>query len=169
MTGPLVVSFWMRAAVTFVDTAYAATLGDAAVAAIGLAVPFEFLMIAVWVGTSTGLTSAFSRSMGAGANRRVEQYRRIAWKIIWVTAPVFTLIGVGCWFLAPRWGFEADVSRNFQIYGTVLIAGCAWTTFWSMLPDSLIKAHQATRATMWARHLDQHRQRRAQHPVPVRL
>ncbi len=42
---PLVVSFWMRAAFTFVDTIYASTLGDSAVAAIGLSLPFEFLMV----------------------------------------------------------------------------------------------------------------------------
>ena len=52
LAAPLVVSFWMRSAFTLVDTVYAATLGDAAVAAIGLAVPFEYLMIAVWVGLS---------------------------------------------------------------------------------------------------------------------
>ena len=57
MAAPLVVSFWMRSLFTFVDTIYAATLGDASVAAIGLSLPFEFLMIAVWVGLSTGLTS----------------------------------------------------------------------------------------------------------------
>ena len=26
----------------------------------------------------------------------------------------------------------------------------AWTTFWSIIPDSLVKAHQDTRSTMWA-------------------
>ncbi|MFQ5767171.1 MAG: hypothetical protein ACE5ID_04230, partial [Acidobacteriota bacterium] len=41
MSAPLVFSFWMRAAFNFVDTAYAATLGDAAIAAIGLAIPLE--------------------------------------------------------------------------------------------------------------------------------
>ena len=42
MAAPLVVSFWMRSAFTFVDTAYAATIGGAAIAAIGLTAPFEF-------------------------------------------------------------------------------------------------------------------------------
>ena len=49
MAAPLVVSFWMRALFTFVDAIYAASVGDAAVAAIGLSFPFEFLMIAIWV------------------------------------------------------------------------------------------------------------------------
>ena len=60
MAAPLVLSFWMRAAVTFVDTIFASRLGDAAVAAIGLTVPLEFVMIGVWVGLSTGLTSQLS-------------------------------------------------------------------------------------------------------------
>ena len=70
MTLPLVVSFWMRSLFTFVDTIYASTLGDAAVAAIGLSLPFEFLMIAVWVGLSTGLTSRLLAGDGRAAGRR---------------------------------------------------------------------------------------------------
>src|SRR5881396_3911357 len=81
MAAPLVVSFWMRSLFTFVDTVYASTLGDASVAAIGLSIPFEFLMIAVWVGLSTGLTSNLSRAMGARQGERVEQHLRVAWRL----------------------------------------------------------------------------------------
>jgi len=150
MAAPLIVSFWMRAAVTFVDTIYASFLGDAAVAAIGLTVPVEFLMIAIWIGLSTGLTSALSRAMGAVEHAKVEQYLQAAWKMVWIAAPVFTVIGGAVWFLAPRSGLSDEVARSFQVYGTVLIAGSAITTFWSVIPDSVIKAHQDTRSTMWA-------------------
>ena len=93
LAAPLVVSFVMRAAFTFVDTVYAALIGDEAVAAIGLTVPFEFLMIAVWVGVSTGLTSGLSRAMGAREGRRIEQYQRVTWVIVlWIT-PLFGLVG----------------------------------------------------------------------------
>ena len=75
MAAPLIVSFWMRAAFSLVDTFYAATIGDAAVAAIGLTVPFEFLMIAVWVGLSTGLTVlSFSSHGRAAAGDQIHQY-----------------------------------------------------------------------------------------------
>ncbi len=150
MTAPLVVSFWMRAAVTFVDTIFAAILGDASVAAIGLVVPLEFLMIAVWVGLSTGLTSGLSRAMGEGQGAKIAQYLRICWRAIAVIAPGFTLLGVAIWFVAPRLNLEADVAAAFQVYGTVMIVGSAFTTFWSIVPDSLVKAHQDTRSTMWA-------------------
>jgi Na+-driven multidrug efflux pump len=150
MAAPLVVSFWMRAAVTFVDTIYAATIGDAAVAAVGLTLPLEFLMIAVWVGLSTGLTSRLALAMGAGNGRRVGQYVGIGWRAIAAVSPLFTIVGVGIWFTAEHLGLEADVARAFRVYGTVLIGGSAFTTFWSILPDSLVKAHQDTRSTMWA-------------------
>ena len=71
MSAPLIVSFVMRSVFTFVDTIYAAYEGDAAVAAIGLTFPFEFVMIAFWIGLSTGLTSALSRAMGAATPVRV--------------------------------------------------------------------------------------------------
>ena len=150
MAAPLVVSFWMRAAVTFVDTIYAAILGDAAVAAIGLVVPLEFLMIAVWVGLSTGLTSGLSRAMGERQGAKIAQYLRVCWHAIAVVAPGFTVLGAAIWFVAPLVNLEASVSRAFQVYGTVMIVGSAFTTFWSIVPDSLVKAHQDTRSTMWA-------------------
>jgi len=150
MAAPLVVSFWMRAAVTFVDTIFAAILGDAAVAAVGLAVPFEFLMLAVWVGLSTGLTSALARAMGARQGARIRQYTRACWRIILAMVPVFLALGGAIWAFAPRSGLAPETALAFQVYGTVLIGGSAFSVFWSVIPDSLIKAHQDTRSTMWA-------------------
>src|SRR5438093_12633118 len=89
MAAPLVISFWMRSLFTFVDTIYASTLGDASVAAIGLSIPFEFLMIAVWVGLSTGLTSNLARAMGAREGSRIDQYLKVAWRLVIAIVPVF--------------------------------------------------------------------------------
>lgn len=150
MAAPLVVSFVMRAAFTLVDTAYAATIGDSAVAAVGLTIPFEFLMIAVWVGLSTGLTSCLSRAMAARQGRKIEQYLAAAWKLVLATTPVFLAIGAGIAIAAPRLRLAPEVAREFAIYGSALVAGSALTTFWSVIPDSIVKAHQDTRSTMWA-------------------
>src|SRR5262245_40356555 len=88
MAAPLVVSFWMRSLFTFVDTIYASTLGDASVAAIGLSLPFEFLMIAVWVGLSTGLTSNLARAMGARPGDRIRQYLGSTWISVLAIVPL---------------------------------------------------------------------------------
>ncbi len=150
MAGPLVVSFVMRAAFTLVDTFFAATLGDAAVAAIGLAIPFEFLMIALWIGLSTGLTSNLSRAIGSRESDKLAQYISRARGLVFMLVPVFIAIGAGIWFLAPRMALGEDISGAFRIYGAVLIGGSAFTSFWSIVPDSIIKAHHDTRSTMWA-------------------
>ncbi len=150
MSAPLVVSFVMRALFTFVDTIYAATLGDAAVAAIGLSIPFEFLMIACWVGVSTGLTSCLSRAMGAREGARIEQVLATSRRIVWCLVPFFSAVGLGIYLLAPRTRLDQDVASLFAVYGGVLIGGSAFTAFWSILPDSIVKAHHDTRSTMWA-------------------
>ena len=152
MAAPLVVSFWMRAAFSFVDALYARWLGlgDAPVAAIGLSFPFEFLMIAVWVGLSTGLTSNLSRAMGAGEHDKVEQHLRVSTRLVWTCVPLFAAIGGSLWFLAPVLAPDPDVARQFAIYGTVLVGGSAFSMFWSVIPDSIVKAHGDTKATMWA-------------------
>jgi Na+-driven multidrug efflux pump len=150
MTVPLVVSFWMRSLFTFVDTYYASFLSDAAVAAIGLSFPFEFMMIAVWVGMSTGLTSNFSRAMGAGEETKLKQYLSATWTLVLLCVPAFLLLGAGCWVFAGKLSPDREVARQFAIYGSVLVGGSALTLFWSVLPDSIVKAHGDTKATMWA-------------------
>lgn len=152
MAAPLVVSFWMRALFSFVDALYARWLGqgDAPVAAIGLSFPFEFLMIAVWVGLSTGLTSNLSRAMGARENGKVEQHLRVTTRLVWLCVPVFAAIGGSLWLLAPVLAPDPAVARQFAIYGSVLIGGSAFSMFWSVIPDSIVKAHGDTKATMWA-------------------
>jgi MATE family, multidrug efflux pump len=150
MAAPVVVSFWMRSAFTFVDTAYAATIGDAAVAAVGLTIPFEFLMIACWVGMSTGLTSHLSQAIGARQGARIEQLLAVTRRIVWSLTPLFVLIAGAAVLWAPRMGLAPDVTRQFQIYCAVLIGGSAFNSFWSIIPDSIVKAHHDTRSTMWA-------------------
>jgi len=150
LAGPLVVSFWMRSLFTFVDTIYAATLGDDAVAAIGLSIPFEFAMIAVWVGLSTGLTSVLSRAMGARQDARIAQVLAASRALVLGCVPLFVVLGTAAVLLADRIAPTPEVARPFAIYGGVLLVGSAFSMFWSVIPDSIVKAHHDTKATMWA-------------------
>ena len=71
---PMALTQLGQIAMMVTDLALIGRLGDDAVAAVGLTIPLEFLMIAGWVGASTGLTSGLSRAMGAGHDAKVEQY-----------------------------------------------------------------------------------------------
>lgn len=150
MAAPLILSFWMRSLFTFVDTIYAKTLGDEAVAAIGLSIPFEFLMIALWVGVSTGLTSNLSRAMGAREGGRIEQLLEAARRIVWCLIPAFFALGVGVYLWAPHSNLPPRLALLFGVYVGVLVSGSALSSFWSIIPDSIVKAHHDTRSTMWA-------------------
>lgn len=151
MAGPLILSFQMRSLFTFVDLAFAATLGDAAIAAVGgLSFPYEILMIACWVGVSTGMTANLSQAMGRRQGARIEQILSVSRLIVWALVPVFSAIAVYIYFGAYHMGLDPALARQFSIYGCVLIGGSAFTAFWSIIPDSIIKAHHDTRSTMWA-------------------
>lgn len=150
---PLVLSFWLRAAFTWVDRIYASKLDgleDASQAAIGLAQPFEFLLIALWVGTSNGLTAKLAAAIGGGQGPLVEQWKRASRRIVACLIAIFVAVALGIWFGAHHVGLEPVIARQFQLYATVLVGGCAFTMFWSILPDSIVKAHQDTRTTMWS-------------------
>ena len=158
LSAPLVVSFWFRSAFAWIDPAFASTLvnadgesmGDASLAAIGLTLPFEFLMVAFWVGTSNGLTSRLAAAMGAEQHAKVEQLKRAARRITWGMNGIFLLLAAAIWNFAHSFGLDAEVANQFQIYATILVGGSAFTSFWSILPDSLVKAHQDTKTTMWS-------------------
>lgn len=150
LSGPLIISFWMRSAFGFVDTIYASALGDEAIAAIGLSVPFEFLFIAVWVGLSNGLTATLGEAFGARNGTRILALLQAAKMQTWVTVPLFVGLGLGIYFYAPHMGLAPELTRYFAVYTSVLVAGTGLTGFWSVIPDSLVKAHYNTHATMMA-------------------
>ncbi len=150
MAVPLVISFVMRSLFTMVDTVYAATLGDAAVAAIGLTIPLEFLMIASWVGFSNGLTSPLASAMGAREGGRIRRLLAASRRLTVALIPLFLAIGIAILAVAEHLGLPQETAAAFRIYGSVLVGGSAFTMFWSVIPDSIVKAHQDTRSTMWA-------------------
>lgn len=159
LTGPLIISFWLRSTFQWVDTFFAAELerlenlkglGDASIAAIGLALPFEFLSIACWVGTSNGLTAHLAAAMGAGEGQRIDQLKSAAWKIILVLAAAFVGLAAAIWAWTDVFISDPLLAQQFQIYAAIIVGGSALTSFWSILPDSIVKAHQDTRGTMWA-------------------
>ncbi len=150
LAAPLMVSFVLRSLFTLVDTFYAARLGDAAVAAIGLTIPLEMVFIAAWVGSSNALTALLGEAMGAQHGARIRQWIGVGYRLVGVLGPAFVLLGIGCWFAAPRLGLEPALARAFAIYAGVLIGGTGLSGFWSIVPDSIVKMHHDTRSTMIA-------------------
>jgi len=154
---PIAISFWARDLLSGgVDLVFASQLqgeegiGDASLAAIRLALPFNWLMIACWVGASNGLTSRLGAAMAAGESEKVEQLKAAALRIILALAALFVLLGAGIGLLAADLVPDPLTARQFRIYGMVLVAGTGLSSFWSVIPDSVVKAHRDTVTTMVA-------------------
>ncbi len=150
LAGPLVISFWIRDAFQLIDLPFASLLGEGSVAAIGLTQPLSFLLVACWVGASSGLTARLSQAMGSGEDERVDQLKLASRRIMAVLITVFAALGLAIWFGAEHLGLEPEVAGPFRIYASVFLISRAATGFWSILPDSLVKAHHDTQGTMWA-------------------
>src|SRR2546427_8722655 len=107
LSAPLVLSFQMRSLFTFVDLALAATVGDAAIAAVGgLSFPYEILMAACWVGVSTGVTSNLSQAMGKRQGQRIDQVLSVSRLVVWSLVPLFTAIALYIYFGADHMGLD---------------------------------------------------------------
>jgi MATE family, multidrug efflux pump len=147
---PLMISFTARSLLTSIDIPYGSRLGDAAVAAIGLAFPLEFAFIACWVGLSAALTSHLSRAMGERHEERLRQLKRVATHMVLGLMAMFLGLAAGIYLLADHLGLDPEVAAYFRLYAPVLLIGAALSGFWSTVPDSIIKAHHDTKSTMVA-------------------
>jgi Na+-driven multidrug efflux pump len=88
--------------------------------------------------------------MGSGEETKLRQYLKATRTLVLLCVPAFLILGAGCWVFAGKLAPDREVARQFAIYGSVLVGGSALTLFWSVLPDSIVKAHGDTKATMWA-------------------
>lgn len=151
MAWPVVVSFTLRQTFATVDLVYARFLDQpGAVAAIGLWVPFQEIFAALWVGLSAGMTAAIAHALGRGDHARVEGIRRRTLQILAVVVVLMELAGIVALATLSRWGLPEELAASFASYGGTLLIGMPLVAFWSVWPDSIVKAHYDTRATMLA-------------------
>ncbi|MCA8941182.1 MAG: MATE family efflux transporter, partial [Planctomycetes bacterium] len=152
LAAPLVVSFTLRFLFQLVDLVYASRLEDAqaSVAAIGLWSPFFSVFLAIWVGLSAGFTANLSRAFGRRDEARIRELKASMRRILAYLIPSLTLGGAGFWFVVPYLDLEPELAHAFRVYATTLGLGIPLASFWSIFPDSIVKAHHDTRSTMIA-------------------
>ncbi|MCB9880909.1 MAG: hypothetical protein H6832_09915 [Planctomycetes bacterium] len=149
---PLVISFTLRNLFALVDLGFATSLPNSAsaVGAISFWIPFQMVYIALWVGLSSGVTTTLSQALGLCRTDLVESIERQVRRILVVLIAVLVGLGACLPLVVPMFGLEHDLTRDFTIYGSILAIGFPITGFWSILPDSTVKAHHDTRSTMIA-------------------
>ena len=96
MSIPMVISMLVQALYNVVDSIFVAQIHENALTAISLAFPIQILMIAVGVGTSVGLNSFLSRSLGEKNFDYVNQSAVNGIFLAWVNCAVFVAVGALC-------------------------------------------------------------------------
>lgn len=151
MALPLIVSFTLRQAFSMVDLVYARFLDDPnALAAIAFYIPFQEVYTAIWVGLSAGFTAQLARAFGRRDADRVADLGHAMRRILLVLIPLCAIGGIAVHLALPHTGLAPGVMDAFRVYGTTLLIGMPLTGFWSIYPDSVVKAHYDTRSTMLA-------------------
>ncbi len=96
MSLPLMVSLLVQSLYNIVDSMFVARIGEDALTAVSLAFPIQILMIAVSVGTSVGINSLLSRSIGAKQESATKNIATTGMLLAIAGALVFMFLGLTC-------------------------------------------------------------------------
>ena len=93
MSAPMMISMLMLALYNVVDSIFVSRVSEAALSALSLAYPIQFLMVALNIGTNVGVTALISRSLGEKNFDNANNYARHGLIIAFVYYIIFALLG----------------------------------------------------------------------------
>lgn len=93
MSAPMMVSMLMLALYNVVDSIFVSRVSEAALSALSLAYPIQFLMVALNIGTNVGVTALVSRSLGEKNFDNANSYAKHGLIIASVYYIIFALLG----------------------------------------------------------------------------
>ena len=148
MAIPMMISMLAQAFYNIVDSIFVARISENALTAVSLAFPLQNLMIAVGVGTSVGMNTFVSRSLGAKKYNECNQGANTGIFLALCNFIVFALIGI---FLAgPFYAAQTDVAEIIK-YGTdysSICLGLSIGIFCQFCFERLLQATGRTSITM---------------------
>lgn len=93
MSAPMMISMFMLACYNVVDSIFISRVSEAALSALSLAYPIQFLMVAINIGTAVGMTALISRSLGERKPELANRYARHGLFLSIIYCVIFTLLG----------------------------------------------------------------------------
>ncbi len=94
MSVPMMISMFMLALYNVVDSIFVARVSEAALSALSLAYPIQFLMISINIGTNVGMTALISRSLGEKKFENANQYARHGLMLALLYTVIFAVLGI---------------------------------------------------------------------------
>ena len=146
MSLPMMISMLVQAPYNVVDSYFVAKVSENALAAVGMAFPYQNLMIAVSVGTGVGVNALLSRSLGAKdyetANRTAENGVLLAI----LSTIVFSIIGV---VFARPFFLAQNNDPDIVAQGVAYLSICAGLSFGLFLEVMFERLLQSTGRTFY--------------------
>lgn len=93
MSVPMMISMFMLALYNLVDSIFVARISEAALSALSLAYPVQFLMVSLNIGTSVGVTALISRSLGEKNFENANDYARHGLFLAIIYFIIFAILG----------------------------------------------------------------------------
>lgn len=133
MSWPLMLSLLLQSLYNIVDSMFVARLGEDALTATSLAFPVHILMIAVSVGTSVGISSLLSRSIGAGNAEKTGNIAATGVLLALAGTAAFAVLGLaGAAWLASKFTADVQIAEDCREYLRVCMVFCGGTFLGTM-------------------------------------
>ncbi|MBR1844968.1 MAG: MATE family efflux transporter [Lachnospiraceae bacterium] len=93
MSVPMMISMFMLALYNVVDSIFVARVSEAALSALSLAYPIQFMMVALNIGTNVGVTALISRSLGEKKFEDANDFARHGLFLAILYSIIFSILG----------------------------------------------------------------------------
>lgn len=145
---PMMISMLVQALYNIVDSIFVSQIDEMALRAVSLAFPLQMLMMAVAIGTSVGVNSLLSKTLG---EKNHEKANRIAGNGIFLaTISSIVFIIVGFTVVRPFYNSQTDVLQVRE-YGVTYLSICltmCFGVFFQIMFERLLQSTGKTVQTM---------------------
>ena len=122
MSIPMMISMFMLALYNLVDSIFVAQISEAALSALSLAYPVQFLMVSLNIGTSVGVTALISRSLGEKNFENANDYARHG---LFLSIVYFVISAILGYFFADDFFYlmtsDPDIRRDGITYLSIIM------------------------------------------------
>ena len=153
MSLPMMISMLIQALYNVVDSVFVAQINENALTAVGMAFPFQNLMISVGVGTGVGVNALLSRSLGEKkfdvANKSAEN------GVFLAILSYLAFLVAGALLSRPFFAIQTDIAEIVE-YGTTYLTICLVLSvgiFIEIMFERLLQSTGRTLCTMFTQGL----------------
>ena len=147
MSLPMMISMLVQALYNIVDSIFVAQIDEYALRAVSLAFPVQSLMIAFSVGTSVGINSFLSKTLGEKDFGKANTIAVNGIFIELLTYVVFVMVGL--FVSAPFYASQSEILKVRQ-YGTVYLTICCTASIGIFMQTTFERLLQSTGKTFYA-------------------